>query len=281
MKKTLIVSILTGMLVIGLIPAAMANPKIDSNAQASNEKKIDVNVKGALANEVSVNQILTNHGNLDNQNIGLGGDAKAISANIGTQKTGNDNKLGGCNSGEWSGVGGHGTGTATATGTGTGANGGDGNGNGLGNGNGNAGVTGGDTDTNGNTAGTATGGSGTAGATGAGSGGDSNGDSGNGGNGCNSVATANMDQDSTAVAVGGEGNSGDVTQSNDIIQIASAEIDVDQTLIQPVDIREFQVANAEEESTIDFTIPVFDNEDSQIIIEKDNPTVENVDKSLK
>ncbi|SNQ62567.1 hypothetical protein [Candidatus Methanoperedens nitratireducens] len=255
MKKTLIISILTGMLVIGLIPAAMANPKIDSNAQAMNEKKIHVDVNGAQAAEANVNQILTNNGNLDNHNIGLGGNAEAISVNTGIQKTGNGNKLGGCNSGDWSGVGGHGTGKATAKGTGSGANGGgdDFNGNGLG----------------------------VADATGAGSGGDSNGDSGNGGNGCNSVAASDLDQDSSATAIGGEGNSGDVIQSNDIIQTASAEIYVDQELIQPVDIREFQVANAHEDSTIDFTIPVFDNEDSQIIIEKENPTIENTDKSLK
>ncbi len=253
---------------IGLIPGAMANPRMDSNAQAQNEKQLTVTVDGANAADAAINQILTNNGNQDNHNAGIGGNANAISGNIGTQTTGSDNLVSGCNSGEWSGVGGHGTGTGTGTGAGTGgaANGGFDNladrGSAAGNGGG-------------------AGGSGAGTGTGVGTGGDSNGDSGNGGNGCNSASTSNLNQGSSANAIGGEGNSGDVIQSNTVRQDALAEIDVHQSLTQPVVIKEWQQANAHEESKIDLDIPVFDNMDSLIEIEKENPINETTDKSLK
>ncbi len=237
---------------IGLIPGAMANPKIDSNAQAQNEKQLTVTVDGANAADAAINQILTNNGAQDNHNAGIGGNANAISGNIGTQKTGSDNMINGCN-------GGHGTGTGTGTGAGTGgaANGGFDNLADRGSAAGNGG-----------------------GASGSGAGTGNGGGTGGSAIGCNSASTSNLNQGSSANAVGGEGNSGDVTQSNTVRQDALAEIDVHQSLTQPVDIREFQVANAHEDSTIDFTIPVFDNMDSMIEIEKENPIVENTDKHL-
>ncbi len=279
MKKTYII-LLTGMLVMGLIPGAMANPKIDSNAQAQNEKQLTVTVDGANAADAAINQILTNNGAQDNHNAGIGGNADAISANSANlnQNAGNDNLVSGCNGGWASSNGGHGTGTATGAGTGTGAgsggaaNGGSdnladhNNGNGAGNG--------------GDAAGPGTGvGTGNGGATG--TGGSSPAVAGNGGNGCNSNPsnTGVQTQNSNANAVGGEGNSGDVNQNNDVRQNALAEIDVHQTLTQPVDIREFQVAAAHEDSSIDLNIPVFDNMDSMITVEKDNPIDENTNKN--
>lgn len=250
---------------IGLIPGAMANPKIDSNSQAQNDKQLTVTVDGANAADAAINQILTNNGAQDNHNAGIGGNANAISGNIANlnQNAGNDNLLSGCNSGEWSGVGGKGKGTGTGAGTGGAANGGFDN-----------------LADRGSAAGNGGGAGGAGNGVGAGTGGSSNGDSGNGGNGCNSNSNnfGEQDQHSHADAVGGEGNSGDVIQSNTVRQDALAEIDVHQSLTQPVDIREFQVANAHEDSSIDLDIPVFDNMDSMIEIEKENPIVENTDK---
>jgi hypothetical protein len=243
MKKTWIM-LLTGMLVIGLIPGAMANPKIDSNSQAQNEKQLTVTVDGANAADAAINQILTNNGAQDNHNAGIGGNANAISGNIGTQNqnVGNDDMLGGCNGA---------SGSSTAS-TNNPANGGSGSLLGAG---GFAISAGASVPTN----------------------------SGNGGSGtgCNSNpnANANLNQGSSANAVGGEGNSGDVIQSNTVRQDALAEIDVHQSLTQPVDIREFQVANAHEDSSIDLDIPVFDNMDSMITVEKDNPIDENTNKN--
>ncbi len=252
MKKTWII-LLTGMLVIGLIPGAMANPKVDSNAQAQNEKQLTVTVDGANAADAAINQILTNNGAQDNHNAGIGGNANAISGNIGTQTTGSDNMVNGCNAG-------HGTATGTGSGTGAGtggaANGGFDNLADHGSAAGNGGGAGG----SGVGAGTGTG-TGVGGST----------------NGCNSASTSNLDQASSANAEGGAIN-GDVDQSNTVKQDALAEIDVHQSLTQPVDIREFQVANAHEDTSIDFNIPVFDNMDSMIEIEKENPIVENTDK---
>jgi hypothetical protein len=278
MKKTWIM-LLTGMLVIGLIPGAMANPKIDSNSQAQNEKQLTVTVDGANAADAAINQILTNNGAQDNHNAGIGGNANAISGNIATlnQNAGNDNLLSGCNGGGASGVAGQGVGT------------GNGAGNGVGTGTGGAGGNGGSDNLaehhsdagNGGAADGAGKGEGAGAGIGAGKGGSSPAKAGNGGSGCNSNSNnfGEQDQKSDAKAIGGEGNSGDVDQSNTVKQDALAEIDVHQSLTQPVDIREFQVANAHEDSSIDLDIPVFDNMDSMIEIEKENPIVENTDKN--
>ena len=88
MKKLL--TILMVIAVIGIVPA-MANPTANSESTGgNNQKALNVNVVGSNVAASNINKELTNDGDLTNivNNIAIGGNADADSANIGVASSG-------------------------------------------------------------------------------------------------------------------------------------------------------------------------------------------------